>query len=296
MSTTPTPATKVEVKPPVAKPVTAAAASKVVLKTERLSELPFWSTYRLGIAGAPESGKTRLFATLSRAWKEDEDGHPVATGLEDIYYCETDEGGGNSIREWGIDCPILDMGKMTDGEIYSALSELPGFLANEAAKIKARGVCIDTGSRLVKAVLNTLIKRGLDKAPLYNTLAMELRKFLFAMRAVHCPLVWNFHIKPPAIIEGADDQGVRIAAGLGASDLEIDIDGRASKALIRDSCTHIYHLETREMPGNKTVRQLSADSRVESKRRMQKLTSAVEPAHLGKLFEKLAASMNIPLP
>lgn len=292
---TTTPPPKPDAKAPVAGVANAVAPQqKVNLSAVRASQMAFWNTYRLGIVGAKEAGKTRLFATLSRHWKEDEQGYPQAAYLDDILYGELDEGGMNSVREWGIDCPVIPMDELSDDDIFRSLTDIPKAFASEAKKINARGVCVDTTSRLCKAVLNVLVKRGLEKAPLYNTLAMELRKFFFGMRMVHCPIIYNFHIKPPAILEGTDDAGVRLAAGLGASELELDVGGREAKNLVRDSCTHIYHLETKEMPGGKTQRMLTADSRVESKRRMQKLMLPQMPPNMTYFFDQLALSMGLP--
>lgn len=292
--TTTTPLPKPEPKPVPGVANAAAAPKKLALSAVRASQMAFWSTYRLGIVGAKESGKTRLFATLSKFWKEDAQGNPLPASLDDIVYAELDEGGMNSIREWGIDCPVVPLDDLTDDDIFRALSDIPRILADEAKKYNARGVCIDTTTRLCKAVLNVLVKRGLDKAPLYSALAMELRKFFQGLRAVHCPLIYNFHIKPPPILEGADDAGVRLAAGIGASELELDVGGREAKNAIRDCCTHIYHLETTELPG-KTQRILTANSRVESKRRMQKLMMPTMPPNLNYFFEQLAVSMNVPM-
>lgn len=283
-------------KAPAAGVATPAASKKVALEFTSIKQLPFWATYRLGIVGANAAGKTRLFGTLSRNWKETEAGDPEPASLDDLIFCETDEGGLNSLREWGVDCPnVLDLGGLVDDDIFRTMPDLPKQLAARAAETKARGVCIDTGSRLVKAVLNVLLKRGLEGSQLYNHLAMEMRKFLFSMRAIHCPIVWNFHIKPPPILEGKDDAGVRIAAGIGSQELEMDIDGRGAKNLVRDACTHIYHLETKELPGGKTTRILTADSRVESKRRMHKYLLAQMPPNLTHFWNELARSVDIPV-
>lgn len=269
------------------------------------NDLPFWSQFYLAVMGPAGRGKTHLAATMSAKYP---DVWPPTAPLEidDVLMINTDPNGQGALREARVTVKhVVDLANADPEEIFKMCrpGKLPKFIGDYLdSHSEIIGVAFDHGSGFFDSIFNFICGRekGKDSPKKYLDVANEGKLFLEALRAhIHVPVLYNFHIrKPPPHMEGmaggasveASIRSGSIASGVDRDEGDYNLPGRQIADVVRNFMTLSASLITSALPGGKSERQLAfADQPVFTKRRLTLCVDPKEPAHLGKLFDKISS-------
>lgn len=289
---------------PTARPA-AGGKAKPKLGFTSSKDLPFWAAFRGNVLSAPGMGKSHLLWTASKNYT----GWPPEPGTvyDDVIVVETDSLGLGALEEAGAEIPhVIDLTMYNDAEIDAVKFEIPRLIKAKVAECPhVRLVGMDTASVFWAAILS----RKQDGPRGYIDLAADVRRFFWELRKVAVPIISNCHLKDPSFMmqdrtnPGRDPVAIheakQVAAGAstGQDALNMDMPGRDAAKALRNHGTFTWFLEKRELPGGGAERILNCnDRRVETKKRLSLAVGDKEPAHLGKLFQKIAEKCSAPLP
>jgi len=245
--------------------------------------------------GAKKVGKSILALTGSKFFpKELSADSPVV--LEDVMVWAFDNGALRGAKALGLQVPhVADFAKVPYTEIFDAVKQAVVKTAELAEKGLIKWLVCDTISKLDKK-LKTYWREKLagsrDKFALYDAMLASHQKFFETVNSLPCHLVFLCHSK--ANLHEDDDTKVRAkASGLEGvqSLIELDITGQAKDAYRGDS--DMVAPVKKQRNGRGVMERVilpEGDGFYEGSSRWQGILDPKgEPAHLGRLMEKINA-------
>lgn len=233
------------------------------------------TNFIVSVMGAPGAGKTRVAATA----EEDP---------SKLLWLLFDRGGVDSLADVNVDVPVMDFSTMSGLEVMNALKEQRNVIKERVAKGLTKTIVIDTATVLDRLLLVYHAERY-EKFALYNA-QLAAHSFIFGfLKSLPCNLVVLFHEKLLAAFD--DAAKARLAAqGMSEGKATIDLTGQAS-SLYRGNSSLILVQHRQKEPNGLYSYWLCPDfPNAETRARFSCLANR-EPAHLGKLFQKIRAHL-----
>jgi hypothetical protein len=249
--------------------------------------------------GGFKTGKTVLAATFSDKCP---DTLPalVATVLDDMYWCQFDKKGTESLGAMKLSVDRCDL-SVDCGNFDELLKGIKGFHEQLAARVKekkTKTLVVDTITALDTALNSHLRKQGFDleKNPgsFYNALLSRHMDFVNPIRAMDINVIFIAHLKSKvAFMESKETESERTrrkAASIGGDvgKLGVDITGKAGE-WYKGQVSSIWPLVATVEKGKPTTRMILpyGGQGYEGGCRYVGLDPAGEEAHLNKLFRKI---------